>query len=71
MRNVYLFAALMLGVQICGAGAEQLKAPHIFIAPDRRGNCFGILELERLIAAHAQQPYFQPPTATELFNLRS
>jgi hypothetical protein len=23
------------------------------------------------VAAHAQQPYFQPPTATELFNLRS
>jgi hypothetical protein len=48
MRNVYLLAALMLSVQICGAGAEQLNAPHIFIVPDRRGNCFGILELERV-----------------------
>lgn len=57
MRNVYLFAALMLGVQICGA-AEQLNAPHIFIVPDRRGNCFGILELERL--------QVNPPTGTSL-----
>jgi hypothetical protein len=31
MRNVYLVAALMLGVQICGAGAQQLNDPHISI----------------------------------------
>ena len=40
MRNVYLVAALMLGVQICGTGAQQLNDPHISIVPDRRGKCF-------------------------------
>jgi hypothetical protein len=59
MRNIYyLIAALMLGVQICGAGAQQLNDPHISIAPDRRGKCFEILELERLQVV--------PPTGTSL-----
>ena len=62
MRNVYLVAALMLGVQICGTGAQQLNDPHISIVPDRRGKCFEILELERLQVV--------PRTGTVLFILR-
>ena len=58
MRNVNLVAVLMLGVQICGAGAQQLNAPHISIVPDRRGKCFEILELERLQVV--------PPTGSSL-----
>jgi hypothetical protein len=58
VRNVHLFAALMLGVQICGASAQQLNGPHMSIVPDRRSNCSGILELESL--------QVNPPTGTSL-----
>jgi hypothetical protein len=50
MRNVCacLLVGFMLDAQICRVNGQQSSNPYTIMMPDRRGQCFEILELERL-----------------------
>ena len=63
------------GAAAVAARAWQLPATITDPAAQGKGRSMrpviGFFLLCWSVAAHAQQPYFQPPTATELFDLRS
>lgn len=50
MRNVQVCLALilMLSIQACRVGAQELTAPYAVNLPDRRDQCIQVLEFERL-----------------------